>query len=509
MYLLLQKIRNNRLQSALLLLLLFTVTIFLLKPIYDPDFFWHLRSGQWIWQNRTLPAHDLFNYTNPTVVTNAMHFTLTSYWLSQIMFYLAFLGGGMGGIVVLRFLFAMAILYTMYKRQQGDGVINTSLLIILAVMLANFYFFERPQLLSFVFFGMVLYFLDRLKNDVAGNSAANRDTLLLALVMLLWSNCHGGYLLGQITVLIYLVMEGLKFTHRSLKPLRAAKYGRLLIAGCCGLVCSLLNPNNYQALVLMLQTRAGDPSAQIQEYSTLLEQYYASHAPVVIVYLVLLILTAIALVVVPKKMDLTELALLVFLGYFAFKYIRYAAFFPLAALPLLGKRLSDAAVVRYARWLLPPLALLTVITCVSPEFTTNIATARSGNWVSDRNFPEQAADFIIANNLQGNMYNPYNWGGYLIWRLAPARRVYADGRNLNVGIFQQLSFPAILKKYDANYIITYSHEPTGEISPMANDLLKGREWLPVFLDRRSRSAIFVRNVAANGAILARRPYLIF
>lgn len=511
----LHKIQVNRLQALLFLLLLFTAAMFLLKPIYDADFFWHLRTGQWIWQAGTLPDRDPFNFTTGAVVTNAIHFTLTSYWLSQVMFYLAFLGGGMGGIVALRFLFAAALLYTMHKRQQGDGIITMSLLVFFTIAIVNFYFFERPQILSFVFFAMMLLFLERIRNGSAPESAgekgfaANKDIFFLAIVMFLWSNSHGGHLLGQITVLIVLVVEGVKYLHRGLRPMPPARYVRLLIAGCFVIICSLVNPNNYQAFMLMLQTRAGDPSSQIQEYSTLLEMYNDTHAPVIIIYFAIIFLTGIALAATPKKTDLTEMVLLTFLGYFAFKYVRYAAFFPIAALPLLGKRLSSDPVVRYARWLLPPLALVAVYICGSGEFSANIATARSGKWVSDRFFPEKTADFIIASNIQGNMYNPYNWGGYLIWRLAPERKVYADGRNLNIDFFKQVSLPSLLKKYDINYIITYSHEPTGEITAVASDLLKGREWLPVFLDRRSRSAVFVRNVAVNAAVLARRPYISF
>jgi hypothetical protein len=33
------------------------------QPIFDPDFWWHLRTGEWIVDNRALPAHDLYTYT--------------------------------------------------------------------------------------------------------------------------------------------------------------------------------------------------------------------------------------------------------------------------------------------------------------------------------------------------------------------------------------------------------------------------------------------------------------
>jgi hypothetical protein len=43
------------------------------------------------------------------------------------------------------------------------------------------------------------------------------------------------------------------------------------------------------------------------------------------------------------------------------------------------------------------------------------------------NFPAPAARFIEQHHLQGPLYNDFNWGAYLIWRL-PELRVAIDGR---------------------------------------------------------------------------------
>ena len=524
---LLHIIRENWVAIALFLILLSISSIFLLKPFYDNDFFWHLKTGEWIWQNGRLPDHDLFNYTNPAAVTPAIRFTLTSYWLSQVMFYLAFLGSGMVGIVAMRFLITALLLFTMMRRQQGDRIINTSLLLLFCVLILNFYFIERPQSLSFLYFGILLLTLERIRssalpgNEKTGNHGVYLHTLFLAVTMLLWSNSHGGYLLGQVILLIFMLMEGLKFFHHKLNPMVPAGYGKLLCAGIIGIVCSLINPNNYQALLLMLQSRAGDPSTQIQEYSSMLEFYSTSHTPVVILYLAIMILTGMTLLAFPKKIDITEIVLLTFLGYYAFTHVRYAAFFPIAALPVLGKRLSSVMLVRWGRWVLPPLILCIAVYAVSREFSVNIATATSGAWINDRRFPVKAADFILANNVQGTMFNQYDWGGYLIWRLAPQRRVFADGRNLNSDVLlheyiistAQVNYgtgeqvwKSLLQKYGVNYVLAYSRTPTGTLTPLASALLMDRDWVPVFSDRGSRSVIFVRNIPDNSSIIAQRHF---
>ena len=67
-------------------------------------------------------------------------------------------------------------------------------------------------------------------------------------MLLFWANAHGGAILGQVTIAIYLVAEGVKFAHRSLQPIPGAAYRTLLIAGGAGLVASLVNPNTFHAL---------------------------------------------------------------------------------------------------------------------------------------------------------------------------------------------------------------------------------------------------------------------
>src|SRR5208282_2511973 len=62
-----------------------------------------------------------------------------------------------------------------------------------------------------------------------------------------------------------------------------------------------------------------------------------------------------------------------------------------------------------------------VIYLYSP-FRTNEVTSKL-----EKTFPVQACNFIKANNLPRPMFNPYEWGGFLIWYL-PEYPVSIDGR---------------------------------------------------------------------------------
>ncbi len=48
-------------------------------------------------------------------------------------------------------------------------------------------------------------------------------------------------------------------------------------------------------------------------------------------------------------------------------------------------------------------------------------------------FPQLASTFLQATELQGRLFNPDPWGGWLAWQLAPRQKVFLDGRILLSG----------------------------------------------------------------------------
>lgn len=45
-----------------------------------------------------------------------------------------------------------------------------------------------------------------------------------------------------------------------------------------------------------------------------------------------------------------------------------------------------------------------------------------------RVFPVAAADWLVENPQTGNMFNEFNWGGYLLYRLWPQQKVFLDSQ---------------------------------------------------------------------------------
>jgi len=101
--------------------------------------------------------------------------------------------------------------------------------------------------------------------------------------------------------------------------------------------------------------------------------------------------------------------------------------------------------------------------------------------------PVDAANWIEANRPTGSMFNSYNWGGYLIWRLWPEYAVYVDGRtDLYDDAFlrdylevagAQPGFETILDRNQVDWIIIEAN------SALDAALSRETQWANVYRDK--------------------------
>jgi len=326
--------------------------------------------------------------------------------------------------------------------------------------------------------------------------------------MLVWANMHAGFIVGQVTIILYIIMDGIKFISPSLKPIKKDAYKRLLITGVSAIVLSLANPNTYHVLSEMISTPNALTLYNTEYYSTIQTfRIYIDYS--MILYWFIVFLTIAGFILHIKEIDISELALLACLGFVSFTTVRYVPFFMIAALPVIGRYFSKDRLLKLSRVLVCIISIFTGMFFVWDE-RGNLNNITSNKWVDSNSFPADAAEFIIANGLKGNMYNHLNWGGYLIWRLAPERKVFIDGRGFDEYIYMEsrfidsaytkgFSIPPVwkskLESYSINYIIIPFIDPDGTVLPLLNALLNDSDWIPVFF--KSNSVIFVKNTSEN------------
>lgn len=506
--------RAGQLESLLKALLLLVVLVVaggaLVRDFCDPDFFWHLKSGEWIWEHRALPDKFLFVSAPPDTSAVMQRFTMTSYWVTQVLFHLAHAAGGLTAIVAVRILLCVLLLLALASGKCGDDFVFLGLLVFAVAILSHFPV-ERPQYVSFIFFGYLLVLLEGIRSARPGSALLARGATI-PLLMVVWANCHGGYIVGLGIMVAWLLGESLKLLHPALDPLPRPRFRFLVGAVAAGSLASLLNPNTWHVFEIAFQPSWGI----ITEYFSAIESYrFFNGLPWLNVYFVLLGLALAGLCLSWRSPDPTSIVLLALTGAYSFTRVRLIPFFAITALFVLGRLLSAPHLARKSRVVLPAAGLAIGLFFAKNAVPSYRDFSRS-NEVNKILFPVEAADFIREKNLTGGIFNLYTWGGYLLWRLAPST-VFIDGRNADrnldslsrriiagetkgAGLGEPL-WKSEFQRRGIHLTITPIFDPlTGVVFGLLDELLADPAWTPVFVS--ATTVVFAEATPANRAAFA-------
>jgi hypothetical protein len=178
--------------------------------------------------------------------------------------------------------------------------------------------------------------------------------------------------------------------------------------------------------------------------------------------------------------------------------MRNIPFFALAAIPVLAEQVGSLINIRSAVrapsrlfQFIVPILLGCILLIAALRF---IQVVKLQPEIEAHNFPKTAVDWVLENAPTGKLFNSYNWGGYLIWRMYPQERIYIDGRADVYGdafIFEYLSIyntaPGWETKLNSQAIQTVLVETD---SPLADLLRQSTAWHVAFADKVS--TIFVK-----------------
>jgi branched-subunit amino acid transport protein AzlD len=390
------------------------------RPMIDSDTWWHLRTGEWILQNRAIPQ------TDPFSLTRAGHPWHYPGWLSQILMAAVYSAGGLSA---LNLLFTAVILLSfglVCLGMEGNAFLVAGVLVFSAGA-SEIYWSARPQLFSFLF-GACFYLC--LRKFLWGN----KNLLwLLPVLMALWVNVHPGFAIGFILLLIAVAAQGLRFLAADRQPGDRRKFVWLSGIFLACLAAAALNPQGPAVLAYPFQT------VSIRFLQNYIQEWRTPdfHSLAAQLFLILFLLTWAAIVFSPKKIDAGDFLFLVIVGYMGFLAWRNTNLLSIVAptiilryvQPLLDKFLPewkpDHAVSRVqsgihigATTVLAAAALLFGISAASPASIQSLVHSQT---------PVEAVDYLAEHPVSGALFNSYNFGSYLLWRL-PAVPVFVDGR---------------------------------------------------------------------------------
>lgn len=418
------KTHEDTIRRTLLLSVIYLLpAISILLPIVsDPDIWWHLRTGKWIVNNGAPPVTDPFSVYGegkPWIVYS---------WLFDVWMYGLVYTFGEQGIIFFTLTFSLLILMALHKllaERVRDFTVLCGVLALCSFALVKV-FTPRPWLWTIL--GVALT-LDVILAFREGKTS--RWYWLLPAVYALWANIHVQFVVGLGLLGLACLAPILDPVVRSYsaKGLAGITWGSgqwrklLALAITCGFA-TLANPYHVHVYSVVIdyasQTGFSDVISEMQAPTF---RFLADWA--------MLVLFSYALIMLGRQSSWSSFDVL-FLGtaaYCAFRGQREAWLLIVAAVSVMRSAGSRESAVQASGIQAIPLA--PVVLCISVGVVCLVGYRGLSNAKIQENmaqlYPVQAAVFVEKQEYAGQLYNHFDWGGYLIWRL-PHLKVSMDGR---------------------------------------------------------------------------------
>ena len=410
---------ENTLRRLLILVFLYCIPVsYAMEPLIDTDMWWHFRTGQWIVDHGQVPRTDSFS-------AHGMGKPWVAYsWLFEVLVYFLFTKVGLMGILVFTVSMSLLIALVLHfvLRRAALPFVAEVLFVAVALAAMSNLFTPRPWLFSILFLTVELSILFHVRRT-------DEFTPLLALppLFVLWANLHIQFVYGLAVLGLFLIEVLLsRVPSLSLYPRQRANISlrRLSLVFFACLIATLITPYHFR-----LYTPIFEYIGQTGVFQIVLELLPLTYrAPKD--WLVIGSAIVAAFVLGWQRAWLPFPTLLLLMGTFlAFRARRDVWVLVVGALFIIsefGRFVRTEPSFGFTK-----LRIISVVVALTvPIYFIGLRRQISEQQlerVVEQRFPVSAVKFINQKNYSGPLYNPFVWGGYLIWNL---RRlpVSMDGR---------------------------------------------------------------------------------
>lgn len=441
----------------------------------DGDIGRHITIGNYISQHWQIPTSDIFSHTmyGQRLVPHE--------WLAQWIFSRFHAWMGLNGVVAATAILIAAAFTLVYHeiRKRGSSMLVALTVASLAGFASSLHWIARPHVFTFVLLAVWAYLLaDR-----------NSKIWYFPVIMLIWANTHGAFITGFAIWLAHMVGWVWDALHKK----DDCTHGiRLAVIGASSFAATFINPSGWH----LWNTSAsyyGNPflvNATIEYLSPNFHNW--STWP-------FLLMLAICLMGIGLKTKFQAYEGFLIAGWtmlslysarniplFAIVTAPYVATIiqeNLPQIPILQRiETSINNVERNHKGILLPLLSVSVILGTSISLKGRIPA----NNFDPNKFPVQAVDWLENHPQEGEMFNNFIWGGYILYRMFPQELVFIDGQTDFYGEEFSLEYAKVMKleddwedvlsKYDVSWVIVESYRPL--VPVLQNEL----NWKIVYQD---------------------------
>lgn len=506
--------------AAVLLLSVIPIT----SAVRDPDFWWHLRTGQLIADRGGLLGTDPFTYT----VSD--HHWVMHEWLTEVLFAALHHAGGLALIVLTLSAVTFAGIVCLALRAHlpipafvpGEtgagrriGPVPIGVGLLLAVIAGYPIWGPRAQMETFALTCLTLLLVERHLRQ------GGRAVWALVPIFALWGNLHSGFTIGAGFMGVVLAAE--MVAHRLGWPGRArperVRTLAFVLAACLAVI--VLNPNGPQIYLYAFQTQFSSAQQElIQEW----------HSPdfhdIVVRAFELMVLSLAVMVAVTRRIRPRDAALALLTIGMALQSVRHIALFIAATTPLwieqldlvagrlrtgdgssrpsAGPRRSPPLFFRVG---VVAIALVLPLPFVAAKVAAAAGTQEDSSYYTT-DFPVCAARWLNAGPPGLRIFNQYGEGGYLALHVTQnGDRVYIFGDAALMGDALLINYGSVEGVSSSwNDVITKAGTDLvvfDRTTPLATLLSQSPRWVEVYHDEHN--AAFVPATPRGDLLRARLP----
>ena len=300
-----------------------------------------------------------------------------------------------------------------------------------AAGLAEFWLM-RPQLFSFLFFGLMLLAFDRAFRNWAISKTIQTRWLWLCIPLLIaWTNAHGGFAAGLCVFIAVLGLRGIELwwhQHREATEIIL----HFAVLGIAATLCVSINPYGWELPYWMIVSLS-QPRPEVSEWANILDG-----GGVLFSFLALSILSIAGVCLTRFKRDWVQIVVLALIAVQAIGHLRHLAFFAIAFgfwmpqhvwslwhrlvewRPTLG--VHEEFTGRAAKLIGIELAAVGAALVALLGYTFVIFG------VDRSKYPVSAFEFMEREQINGRLVVTFDWAQYALAALAPNTTVGFDGR---------------------------------------------------------------------------------
>jgi len=396
--------------------------VWILRPVVaDNDIWWHLQTGKWIVEHGTLPMTDPFSAygeDKPWVAYS---------WLFEVGMYRILSVFGEISIILYTLVGTWLIMLALHRiigTRCSNFVVVCGLLATSVIAMSRM-FTPRPWLLTILFFAITLQVVLSLRDG-----KDSRAFWLLPMAYVVWANIHIQFIYGLgLLGLACLAPLADRFAQpfTGISPVmgwRSPQWNKLASLTALCALASLLTPYHVRiySIVFELASQTG-MWEYIQEMQALSFRSIGDWAMLGLFSLALMQLGR------QKSWSSFEVLLLFVASASAFRGQRDIWFLVFACLAVIVSQNSQP---NKKQWLNSPPGVVvpaTFFVLIGVLYILGLQGFSEAKIQENTGklYPIQAAAFAEDQGYTGPLYNHFNWGGYLIWRL-PHLKVSQDGR---------------------------------------------------------------------------------